>query len=320
MQAVNPDVTVFRGKDVSNFRQILVFESKSVLFDRSMIDANLIKAPQFDQLGGGFLNMLSRNLFACAAAALTLAACGGDSGGSAPAPTPAPLPPPPAAVPAPSGLYAGTTSNTSNPELQYLALENGIVWGIYGRTVSGTFLVAGLLNASGAANNGSYAATDLRDYSPGGTSNGTVSGSYTAAGALNGVAISTAGTVSFTTNKVTAANYNYDIPAQLSAVTGSWSGTTLDGTATTVTISSAGAVSGNSNGCMFTGTIAPRGTGKNVYDVAITFGSMAACDAPNLAATGIGITYPISGTTRSQFLVGVQNLGRTAGDAFIAIR
>ena len=236
--------------------------------------------------------------------------------GAAPAPAPAPAP-----VPAPSGLYQGTTSNTNLPEFQMLALENGIVWGMYGRTVNGTFLIAGVLNANGAANNGSYAATDLRDYYyTGQTTAGTVSASYTAAGTWNGSAIYPSGAVSFATQRVAASSYNYDTPAQLSAIAGSWSGTDLSGDATTVVISSTGAVSGNSLGCLFTGTATPRATGKNVFDVTITFANSQLCSLPGGSASGIGVTYPISGTTRNQILVAVQTPNRALGDAFIAIR
>jgi hypothetical protein len=263
--------------------------------------------------------MLTSRIFACAAVSVSLVACGGsDSPAPAPAPAPAPTPAP---VPAPSGLYQGTSSNTSLPEIQLLALENGIMWGIYGRTVNGTFLVAGVLNSNGAANNGSYAATDLRDYFyTGMTYAGTVSASYTAAGTWNGTAIFPTSTVSFTTQKVSSSSYNYDTQAQLSAIAGSWSGTDLSGDPATVVISSTGAVSGNAQGCLFTGTAAPRPTGKNVFDVTITFANSQLCSLPGGSASGIGVTYPIAGTTRSQFLVAVQTPNRTLGDAFIAIR
>jgi len=215
----------------------------------------------------------------------------------------------------------GTTSNTSLPEIQMLALENGIVWGMYGRTVNGTFLVAGMLNANGAATNGSYAATDLRDYYyTGQTTAGTVSASYTGAGTWNGSAIYPSAAVSFTTQKVAASYYNYDTQAQLSAIAGSWSGTDLSGDPATVVISSTGAISGNSQGCLFTGSAVPRATGKNIFDVTITFANSQLCNLPGGSAAGIGVTYPIGGTTRNQLLVGVQTANRAVGDAFIAIR
>ena len=144
--------------------------------------------------------------------------------------------------------------------------------------------------------------------------------SYTAANTWNGSAIFPGAAVSFTTQKVLDSDYNFDAPAQLTAVAGTWSGTILDGTATTVSITSAGAISGNSAGCLFTGTVAPRATGKNVFNVSITFANSQSCNNPGGSAAGIGITYPISGTTRSQLLVAVQDPSRTGGDAFIAIR
>ena len=262
---------------------------------------------------------MHRRLFACAIVTVGLAACGGGGDSSpAPAPVPAPTPAPP---PAPSGLYQGTTSNTTFSELRLLALENGTVWGIYGRTMNGTYLVAGVLQSNGAASNGSYTATDLRDYYYSGqTYGGTVSASYMASGNWNGSVTAPGVAVTFTTQKMLSSDYNFDAPAQLTAVAGAWSGTVLDGTATTVSITNAGAISGNSAGCLFTGTVAPRPTGKNVFNVSITFANSQSCNNPGGSAAGIGITYPISGTTRSQLLVAVQNAARTGGDAFIAIR
>lgn len=266
--------------------------------------------------------MLSRRYLFAACVTVTLAACGGsDSPSPAPAPTPAPTPTPaPApAVAAPSGLHVGTTS--TNYELNVLMLEDGSLWGLYERTVNNIGLVYGVVQANGAATNGSYAATDGRDYYyTGATTAGVVSASYTAAGTFNGSVSSATGAVSFTTSKPATSPYNYDTPAQLSAMVGTWSGTTLDGATTNIVISSTGAVAGASGACNFTGTVVPRPSGKNVFNVGVTFANSSACLLPGGSASGIAITYPISGTTRNQVVVAIQNTARTFGTGFLAIR
>lgn len=242
--------------------------------------------------------------------ATLLGACGGSDD------SPAPPPPPP--IPAPEGAFAGTTS--TNFELQTVNLENGSVWGVYGRTVSSVFYVYGLIQANGTYNNGSWASTDGRDYYyTGAVTAGAASATYTAAGAFNGTALTSGGSVNFATTELPPTSYNYDRAALLADITGTWSGQTLDGAGTSATISSTGAITGSSSGCAFTGTATPRASGKNVFNVSVTFANSTACALPGGTATGIAISYPIS-STRSQLVVGVQNQARTLGTAFFAIR
>jgi hypothetical protein len=62
----------------------------------------------------------------------------------------------------------------------------------------------------------------------------------------------------------------FQTPASLSSISGTWTGTLLDGITTTVTISSTGSVSGSSSGCPFTGIVVPDTSKKNYYDVDLT--------------------------------------------------
>jgi hypothetical protein len=246
--------------------------------------------------------------------AVVLSACGG-GGDSAPAPTP----PPPPTIPAPEGAYAGTTS--TDFELQTVHLENGSIWGTYGRTVNGVFFVYGLVQANGTYNNGSYASSDVRDYFyDGSVTAGTLSASYTAGGTFNGSVTSPAGALTFVTNVPASTTYDYNRAANLASIAGTWTGSTLDGAGTVVSITAAGAVTGSSSGCAFTGSIAPRATGKNVFNATVTFANVAACALPGGTATGIAINYPIANSTKSELVVAIQDATRTLGDAFIATR
>jgi hypothetical protein len=112
--------------------------------------------------------------------------------------------------------------------------------------------------------------------------------------------------------------YVYDKPAALADVAGSWSGNFLDGTTGALTISATGAVSGTNNGCSYTGTATPRASGKNVFDVSITFGT-GNCVLPGQKATGIGINYLLSSGKR-EIIVGVLDSSKVLSALFFAQR
>jgi hypothetical protein len=245
-------------------------------------------------------------------ASLSLFACGNGREGRASAPSAVDV------ALTPEGVYAGATS--TNHELRMLALENGSLWGIYGRTVDEAFHVHGVVHANGTYNRGSFAAVDARDYAlTGAVTSGTVSASYTAAGAFNGSMTTADEALAFTSNRLATSKYDYARPARLADIAGAWTGHTLHGAGTAVTISSGGVVAGNSDSCDFTGTVVPRATGRNVYDVAITFANSAWCAFPGGSAAGIAISYPVSPSMR-KLLVAVQHSGRTLGTAFVARR
>jgi hypothetical protein len=84
-----------------------------------------------------------------------------------------------------------------------------------------------------------------------------------------------------------------------------------------VTISTAGAISGTSAGCLFTGTATPRASGKNIFNVSITFGA-APCALAGQTATGIAIDYAITGTNQTQLIVAVQDSTKQYGSMFFA--
>jgi hypothetical protein len=91
----------------------------------------------------------------------------------------------------------------------------------------------------------------------------------------------------------------------------------LDGSTAAFSIDSAGVLSGTNLGCSLTGTVTPRASGKNVFNVAIHFGA-SPCTAPNQDASGVAISY-ITGTQR-QFIAAAENAAKTQGNMFFAQR
>ena len=86
----------------------------------------------------------------------------------------------------------------------------------------------------------------------------------------------------------------YDQPASLASVAGSYTGAGLSGLAPIqtipITISSSGVITmPTTNGCAASGTILPRATGKNVYDVTVKFQGSACALGNGTTTRGIGI-------------------------------
>jgi hypothetical protein len=240
-------------------------------------------------------------------ATCALAACGGGGGGGG---TDAP------AVQK-YGVFAGTSSAGFDTEM--IALENGEVWGLYGRAVGGNSFIFGMYQSVGSVSGNSYTASNLKDfYYNGVVTPGSVNATFNGSNAWSGTLAFPSQNITYSFAREVAATYNYDKAATLSDVAGNWSGHVLDGTAATVSISSNGAVSGTSVGCSFSGTATPVSSGKNLFNVAITFGA-SPCVQAGLAMNGIGIVVSPSSTTKALYVMYL-NTARTYGDTFFALR
>ena len=67
-----------------------------------------------------------------------------------------------------------------------------------------------------------------------------------------------------------------------------------------------------------TGTVKPRASGRNVFDVTLTFGG-APCVLANQTATGSAISYLLSNGSR-QIVIAGTNAARDAGTALGGVR
>ncbi len=241
-----------------------------------------------------------------------LAGCGG-GGGSSSAPSSSV-----GSTNTAEGVYQGATS--SGWQFDAIVLEDGSLWSIYGTQLNGGLAVTGLFTGSGSSNNGSYTATTNDFPAPGSTGTpGTLVANYVTGSTMNGTIQEPNQTVTFNGSVRVASTYDYNTSANPSAVSGSWSGKLLDGESATITVSSSGAISGaSSGGCAFTGSITPRPSGKNVYNVTLNFGG-SPCFAANASANGIALLYPISGGLTQLVAAAVDGNG-TAATAFFAQR
>lgn len=218
------------------------------------------------------------------------------------------------------GIYSGTTS--TDDTFYSIVLPNDKIYAVYGTTSGNSFLLYGMITGQGKSDNGTYTANVTDFFYTGVSFSGSISASNLP-GSFNGTLSESGTTTSFTGTPLPPADpWDYitffEEPATLSDITGTWTGSLLDGSAATVTINSDGTVSGTSAGCSFSGTVAADASNENFFDVSLTFGD-SPCLFPNQTATGVGIDYLLPDNVTHQLLVAV-NVGTAAGTVFGASR
>lgn len=260
-------------------------------------------------------NMNPNNLVVSAGSillSLLLVGCGGGGGGDGGAPAG------PVVASSAEGVYEGTISNGRIHNT--IVLENDQFFTLYGVALpGGGTLVTGLIQGNGKSNNGSFSSTDLKDFASGTVVSGSLSASYTAKTSLNGSITEGSSTVTFTgTSPLKNSLYVYEAAANLANIVGAWSLLDQQGSSTALNILSSGAFTGTSSGCSFSGTLNPRASGKNIFDLALIFGA-APCPLVGQTANGIAVEYPLSNGSRQLFIAGT-NAARTNATALLGVR
>ncbi len=218
------------------------------------------------------------------------------------------------------GVYSGVAS--SGYTYWTIILPNDKLFGIYATANGNQLLLDGMITGQGTTNSSGYTASVTDIFYTGSVKSGTFSASDFTGASLDGTLAEDGTMTTFYAPSVMGSIWDYGTtfrsPALLSAISGSWTGTLLDGMTTTVTISSTGGVTGSSSGCSFTGTVVPDSSKTNFFDVSLTFGG-SPCAFPNQTATGIGVDYLLSDNVTNQFLMAV-TVGNSAGTVFAAER
>lgn len=245
------------------------------------------------------------------ACASVLSACGGGGGSGADTP---------AAIAAAEGVYGGTLTGSTSTAFQILVLENGDFWSMYGTQGASTFGVAGFVQGTGTSSGGSFTSTNSKDFGFVPALAASTSATYDpTARTISGALTATTGVVKFTGGPIAGSLYNYSTAAALSSVSGSWTTTSLTGERVALTISSSGSFTATSAlGCNFSGTAVPRASGKNVFNVSLTFGA-SPCALAGQPATGIAVAYPLA-SGQTQLIVAVTDSARTVGSAVFGTR
>ncbi|MFM2348626.1 MAG: hypothetical protein RL654_3379 [Pseudomonadota bacterium] len=219
------------------------------------------------------------------------------------------------------GVYGGTLTGSTSNAFQLLVLETGEFWALYGIPSASTFGVTGFLQGAGTSSNGIFTAAGTQDFGSVPAVSGATSAVYNAtAKTITGTVRFASGSVGFSGGPMAASLYHYDSAASLATVAGTWVTTGLTGESVTLRIAaSTGALTASSSlGCSFAGTVVPRPSGKNVFNVSLIFGA-APCAWPGQTASGIAVAYPV-GTGQTQLLVAVTDSSRTVGTALVGVR
>lgn len=205
--------------------------------------------------------------------AAALAACGG-GGDDDNATTP---PNPETVSNTAEGLWVGTTS--TGRQARIAVLENGETWGFYFSNSSLDGALYGNTSVTGSALSG----TGLDFY------NGKAHvGSYTGTvSSKNSITVTTTQGTSFSGTY----SATYDQPASLAAIAGTFSGygATAESSpvSTSVSISDSGALTAGNVYCSISGTVTPRPSGKNVFNLSVTFAGNYCAFASGTTVNGI---------------------------------
>jgi hypothetical protein len=221
------------------------------------------------------------------------------------------------------GVYAAALTGGQYSHSKALILENGQYWSLYGNDSGSFFTVYGFIQGSGISADGTYSAGDLRDFGSGTSPAiaGTMTADYDAtAETLDGTwAFDNVAEIQFTGGEITDSPYDYDTPADIATAAGHWNGTSAAGPSVSITINTDGSFNMVDGQCVSTGTMKPRASGKNVFNLTIKFGD-APCAMANQTAKGVAITYPLTSTGEMQLMAAAVSPSREQGVAFFGIR
>ncbi len=182
------------------------------------------------------------------------------------------------------GRWTGTTS--TGRAVAGLVLDGGSYWLFYTARDNPNIL-AGLVQGTGTSHSGAFGSSNTRDFNfeSAGIRAGTMHGSYVPNKSFHGtIAYFTGETENFTS---TYAGDSESAP-NLTLVAGTYAGLRADHHTITVTVDSAGTLSGHAtDGCTFGGTLSPHAKG-NAFHTSVTFEG-GACRQGSETVTGVAL-------------------------------
>lgn len=241
----------------------------------------------------------------CFNSGLVAVACGGGYGdrdfSSLPQPT----------ATSAEGLWTGAIP--TNRTVGGLILDDGSYWVFY-TARSNPNMLAGLVQGTGTSHSGSFGSSDTRDFNleGAGIRAATMSGTYVQKNSFNGlIAYVNEHTSSFTSTY----DADYELAPNMNLVAGNYSGLRADNQTVSVTLNSAGIISGSfTDRYTFAGSFSPRAK-ENVFNVTITFGG-GACSNGTDTVNGVAFYNAATQRLHSAGL----NSTRTNGFIFIGTK
>lgn len=216
----------------------------------------------------------------------------------------------------PQGMYLGNLEG--GLQFASLILENGQYWGLYSQNKEGRFLTGGMVQGNGSANGGSFSAPDVRDFNPSPYNPGSLDATYVPQSKLDGNVGTPNGPIPFFSTGVRASVYDYNVAANPGDISGKWTMLGSDSATYAMTGPVNGAVSAVGD-CSFSGTLAPRASGKNVFNASLNFGA-GACRLAGQSASGIGFSWLQDGGIIRQLIIATVRADRTLGTVLTGSR
>ena len=248
------------------------------------------------------------------AVALMLAACGSGGGSSSSTTTPTTptdpttpvTPTDPTSKTSVEGYWGGPTNRVDPATgasfvMAGPVLENGEYWLV----VSLNGLIDSMVHGKGQSASSKFNSTDAKFWGKDGVQTnvaGTLASTdaYVVNTSFPGIVSWLSGTQQVGWSFSLRYDSSYDTPASNAYVVGNWAGTVESSTGRerfTFVVTSQGAAApaltmtilapSPQAGCVWSGTIAPRASGKNIYNVAMTIGRQASCSLPGTVFNGI---------------------------------
>lgn len=217
------------------------------------------------------------------------------------------------------GHYTGTlrvNPSSSAADVEGIILENGQMWLLYGYGSS----IYGMLQGNGSYSGNTLVVNEVRDiYYNGTVAQASLSATYTNNSNLNGNVSEAGSMYPLTLSRPLNDAYQYNTSPSLSSVVGNWTGSYLTGSSETILINANGTTQSiDDDGCVTNGTIVPRPSGKNVFDITFATVASVAC-GPSITATGIAFSFRRD-DGRQQFNAMYVIDNTSYGDAFFATR
>jgi len=203
------------------------------------------------------------------------------------------------------GFWKGSTSNGANAAV--VILENGEAWGIY--TQGGQ--IVGAVNGTASASGSTFSASGL-DFSfvENVVYRSTYSGSITPQSRINA-------TSSLGVSVSLGYDGAYNRSANMAELAGSYTVYGRSGGGYTngapMTISADGSITVSDQGCTATGRATPRASGKNVFNMTVTFSG--ACYISNAPVSGVAV---VDTTTNPKTILAL-GLNAAKSDGLIAV-
>ena len=214
------------------------------------------------------------------------------------------------------GVYSGQASNGFF--YRTLVLEDLDHWAVYGLESNGSIYLHGLVQGFNAQKTPTQFTSQAFYYPAGGeVMNAVVTGPNQTGMSFNGVVDTSIQKINFNTLQLSPDRYNYEIPAKLSELSGTWPVLSLEGKTGILTVGTSGALTANVAGCQMQGQISPGIQGKNSFSVTVnTFGIP--CFHPFTQYLGDAVRYATN--TGSVLMLFGANAGNNQGMVLLGSR